>query len=54
MSDDTIGGGQLSFVNVTRAEKRGNPINSQEKKDFFLVSPAKKGFGLAKRNEKVG
>ena len=43
MSDDTIGGGQLSFVNVTRAEKRGNPINSQEKKDFFLVSPAKKG-----------
>ena len=54
MSDDTIGGGQLSFVNVTRAEKRGNPINSQEKKDFFLVSPAKKGSAWQKGTKKLG
>ena len=35
-------------------ERKGNPINSQEKKDFFLVSLLQKKGRLAKRNEKVG
>ena len=52
MSDDTIGGGQLSFVNVTRAEKRGNPINSQEKKRFLLGISCKKRVRLGKKERK--